>query len=513
MHYCIYLRKSRKDDELAQQEDVLMRHETTLFTLAKNKNVAIDKIYREGVVSGDTIASRPVMQQLLNDVEQGIWDGVLVVEIERLARGATIDQGIVAQAFKYSNTKIITPMKTYDPNNEFDEEYFEFGLFMSRREYKSINRRMRAGELAAIQEGKYIRNIPPYGYKRKKLEGQKGFTLEPIPDQADVVRYIFDLYVNGIDGARLGCSKISRRLNAENIPTAKGGQWTVSTILTILRNPVYIGKVKWKSRPRVKKIVNGEIVESRPRAKADDQIIVDGLHEPIIEKTIWDNAQNYLSFNPPNPISEKKVLKNPMSGIMVCEICGRAITRRSYSKNADMLSCSNAECKNVGSYLTYVEEQLLINLKALSEEYRLTVKHYPQLSNNKSNDTLKLKNLNNELKKLQTQSDNIHDLLEQGIYTTQKFLERNKLLQDKINSIQKDIKAIESIPKIADKKTLEEFIINVEHVLDVYSVAPTNEKNELLKNIIKKVLYIKESGGQGHERDFRLTILPKLPNV
>ncbi|MCZ8518394.1 hypothetical protein [Paenibacillus sp. KR2-11] len=44
-----------------------------------------------------------------------------------------MDQGIVARTFKYSSTLIITPMRTYDPNNLNDEEYFEFGLFMSRR--------------------------------------------------------------------------------------------------------------------------------------------------------------------------------------------------------------------------------------------------------------------------------------------------------------------------------------------------------------------------------------------
>ena len=66
------------------------------------------------------------MQKLLLDVRQGKWKGVLVVEVERLARGETMDQGIVSKAFKVSNTKIITPMKTYYPNDEFDEEYFEF---------------------------------------------------------------------------------------------------------------------------------------------------------------------------------------------------------------------------------------------------------------------------------------------------------------------------------------------------------------------------------------------------
>lgn len=59
------------------------------------------------------------------------------MEIERLARGDTIDQGIVAQTFKYSGTRIITPARDYDPSSEADEEYFEFGLFMSRREYQT----------------------------------------------------------------------------------------------------------------------------------------------------------------------------------------------------------------------------------------------------------------------------------------------------------------------------------------------------------------------------------------
>ena len=154
MSYCIYLRKSRADKELCSEEEVLKRHETTLLELAKNRSYNITKIFRE-VVSGETLAARPQMQELLSEVENGLWEGVLVMEVERLARGNSVDQGIVSQAFKYSNTLIITPTKTYNPANEFDEEYFEFGLFMSRREYKTINRRLNAGRIAACKEGKY----------------------------------------------------------------------------------------------------------------------------------------------------------------------------------------------------------------------------------------------------------------------------------------------------------------------------------------------------------------------
>lgn len=165
--YCIYLRKSRSDENNpnVSMEETLARHEKTLLTLSKQMNLNITKIYRE-VVSGDTIASRPVVQELLADVESGIWSGVLVMEVERLARGDTIDQGIISQTFKYSDTKIITPIKTYNPNDEYDEEYFEFGLFMSRREYKVINRRLQRGREASVKEGNYLGSVPPYGYKR-----------------------------------------------------------------------------------------------------------------------------------------------------------------------------------------------------------------------------------------------------------------------------------------------------------------------------------------------------------
>ena len=193
--YVMYLRKSRTDMEAEQrgEGETLARHERALLELSDRLCLNLAGVYRE-IVSGETIAARPVMQKLLSEVERGLWAGVLVIEVERLARGDTIDQGIVAQTFKFSGTKIITPSKTYDPDNEFDEEYFEFGLFMSRREYKTINRRLQQGRLASVKEGKYVASVPPYGYDRKKLEHDKGYTLIPNPEEAEIVKLIFALF-------------------------------------------------------------------------------------------------------------------------------------------------------------------------------------------------------------------------------------------------------------------------------------------------------------------------------
>lgn len=146
MGYCMYLRKSRADAAFGAEntEQTLLRHERTLTSLAGRMSLPVTAVYRE-VASGETISSQYQMIKLLAEVEAGMWEGVLVMEIERLARGSTIDQGVIAQTFRCANTRIITPTKIYEPDNEFDEEYFEFSLFMSRREYKAINRRMQRG--------------------------------------------------------------------------------------------------------------------------------------------------------------------------------------------------------------------------------------------------------------------------------------------------------------------------------------------------------------------------------
>lgn len=277
MSYCMYLRKSRKDlqAETLHPGNTLLRHEKTLSDLSVSLSLPIDKIYRE-IVSGDSISSRPVMQTLLREVENNVWEGVFVMEIERLARGDSIDQGIVSRAFRYSHTRIVTPYKIYEPEDESDLEYFEFSLFLSRREYKAINRRMQAGRLASIQEGKYVGNIPPYGYDRIKLPDQKGYTLIP-NSEADAVRMIFSLYTESFRSI----PEIASFLNtATSFRPRRSSCFTYSSIRDILDNPVYIGKLRWNYRKSQSTFKNGQLSKHRPRQ--NDYLIVNGLHRALI---------------------------------------------------------------------------------------------------------------------------------------------------------------------------------------------------------------------------------------
>lgn len=524
--YCVYLRKSRADMEAEAhgEGETLARHERALMDLAKKQKLNITKIYRE-VVSGETIAARPVMQQLLTEVEKGIWSGVLVMEVERLARGDTIDQGLVAQTFKYSNTVIITPMKTYAPDNEFDEEYFEFGLFMSRREYKTINRRLQAGRVASVKEGKWVGNKKPYGYKIVKLQGQKGYTLEIIPEEAAVIKMIFELYTIGEeqpDGSikRLGSTLIANKLNALKIPPAISDKWTPSRILELMRNPIYIGKVRWNFRPEVKKMQDGIKTIERPRADAEDWLIYDGLHEAIIDEDLFYKTQDYLKDNKPKPAPNKKPIKNPLTGIIVCGQCGAKMVRRPYpNRTPDALVCPQSGCKNISSYLSHVENRILVSLQQWLTEYKLqlSIENKESISNTEIEVKKQtVKKLEDEIIGLNKQMSNIHNFLEQGIYTTETFIDRSKIINEKLNQLKNNLnilnKSLEEDTKV--QKSIVEFIPKVEHVLEVYNLIEDPEvKNALLDEIISKAVYTKTKrvGKDKNFDDFELIVYPRMP--
>lgn len=506
-YYAAYLRKSRKDMEAEShgQGETLARHEKRLRDYADSIGIKISKFYKE-VVSGETISARPIMQQLLTDVENGMWSGVLVVEVERLARGNTLDQGIVSNAFQYSNTKIITPLKTYDPNNDYDEEYFEFGLFMSRREYKKINQRLHEGILASVKEGKHVGTASPYGYEKYKLPKQKGYSLKINSDELEMIKLIFNLYINGN-----GLEFISKRLNDLGFKPRRGKEFSKSTITHILTNPVYIGKIKYTDKATTKKVINGEII--RVKNENRDIIYVDGLHEPIIDLDTWNKAQNIRKSN---SISRAKVdysLKNPMASILKCGICGRTMHRvTNNSRNDVRICCKNCK-ENIGSNISFVEDKLLQALDILLKDYKIKL-----LNNDNSDIDMLLKinensilNYKTELDKLKQQLNKTYDLLEQDIYTKEIFLERSNSIKQQIIEINNNIENLKTENKtLTKKKDNKEILIpQIEKVIESYYLTDNIEiKNKLLKSVLEKVEYLKITPKS--KEDFNLKLYPKL---
>ncbi len=522
--YCIYLRKSRADEELERsgEGDTLARHRKALLDLAQQKGLPITKIFEE-IVSGESIAARPQMQALLSEVESGVYAGVLVMEVERLARGNTMDQGLVAQTFKYSDTKIITPVKTYDPNNEFDEEYFEFGLFMSRREYKTINRRLQRGRMTSVSEGKFLGSRAPYGYERYKLTGEKGFSLRPIEPQANIIKYIFDLYTVGEstpDGnvVRLGCSKIARRLNDDGVETMTGASWTSATVRDMLRNPVYAGKIRWGKRKQEKRIEDGKIEKVRINNKNEGCVLVDGLHKAIVSEAQFNAAQELLDKNPPRPLGEKGVVTNPLAGLIVCGVCEHHMQRRPYSrKYPATLICPTVGCECVGARFDLVENRILKILSEWLDKYYIYLKspHKPKNPKDDVSKTL-LKSQKAELKRLEAQKNKVYEAYENGIYDLQTFLERSREVTKKIDETSSRISELEKEKDRSEdrQKSFALLVPKIKRILEDYESLPPQERNTLLSEVLEKAIYSRYKSGRwtGVLDDFEIEVFPKIPH-
>lgn len=521
--YCIYLRKSRADLEAEAhgEGETLSRHRTALTELAKRMKIKVDKIYEE-VVSGETIAARPQMQRLLSEVGAGEWTGVLVMEIERLARGDTMDQGLVAQTFKYSNTKIITPIKTFDPSNEFDEEYFEFGLFMARREFTITNRRLVRGRQASAMEGKYVGSIPPYGYNKVKLPDQKGFTLEINEEQAEVVRMIFDWYVNGLEVKgkvkTLGLHAIAVKLNELGIKSQVGKDyWTVYAVRNMIANPVYIGKIRWGYR-KVKKVVEPDGTRRKLRTPANEgeYILCDGLHEPIISEELFNKARETIFLKKFTTTKHSETLLNPFAGILYCAKCGASMTRTK-SLNFTRLNCPRAGCKNVSSNFDLIEERVLSVLRSWVTEYSIDKKKIKSQENTKTQIKNAIATAEKEKKDCENQLNKVYDFFERGTYTEKVFKQRSAALEEQLIVINEQISNLNTQLELVEerKKAQIEFVPAVKHLLDVYDEIDAEEKNNLLKSVIERITYEKDV--DAHYRNvsadsFTIGILPRLPN-
>lgn len=523
MSYCIYLRKSRADAEaeLAGEGETLARHENALLALAKRQTLPVTKIYKE-ILSGETIAARPAMQELLHDVTSGIWEGVLVMEIERLGRGNTLDQGIILNAFQYSGTKIITPVKTYDPNNEFDEEYFEFSQFMARREYKTILRRMQRGREASAKEGKFVGSVAPYGYRRIKLKNEKGFSLAIEPKEADFVKLAFSLYAYGDpqpDGtaADIGRATIAKRFTQMGARPRRGGTWAVSSITAMLKNPVYIGKIHWNRHPHKKTAQNGEIKIARPLS--DAFILADGLHEPIISEEVWNIVQEKMRrHSRPAGIGEE--IQNPLAGIVRCSYCGAVMQRRPYPKTEQPASliCTTHFCPQISTALPIVEKRILDALSVWLRQYTFSQKtESPSIDSfSEKIRTLKalLASLQKEWAVLEKQQKNAFDFLEKGIYTPEVFKERTEILEKKLSACKKSIANTENVLSELEntEKRQSALIPEIKTLSEIYECLSPAEQNRMLKELLDHVVYQKNVNGRWHHSpdDFSITLYPKL---
>ena len=495
--YAIYLRKSRADMEAEKlgEGETLARHKKILTELSARKGFYIGEIYQEIVSGADKIEDRPEIKRLIEDCYAGKWAGILVVEVSRLSRGSQGDAQIILDMLKYGNRNngvlVITPTKTYDiAHNSDDEEYMEFELFMSRREYKMIKRRMDRGREQSVVEGNYMGSYRPYGYDILKTKTAR--TLVPNEEEAPIVKLIYEWTVKD----NLTPYKIASKLTAMGVPTYSGDpEWSKETVKTILTNPTYVGKVRWNDRMQVKTMVNGELVTSRPRSNHTERyMLYDGKHKDraLIDEETFNTAS--ARFHSDKTKGGLK-LKNILAGLLVCQSCGKVMCYQEYSTKPTVqprFTHKQSNICRVKSVLASdVMNAVIHSLKLYIEDFECKIDNLPDVDENTLQSQIQA--LQNEQRKIEKKLAKLFDAWEDEKISDNEFVERKAVNTERIESIEKQIYEIED--SIPEKEEYQEMIMLFTDALESLKdeTLDADIKNTYLKRIIDKIEFSREN--------------------
>ena len=371
-----YLRKSQSDDPLLTVEEVLEKHEQMLDDWVERNLPEAGKVPAQNrlreIVSGETIEKRPKMLELLRRIESPKIKAVLCVEPQRLSRGSLKDIGHLVEILRFSNTIVITMQYTYDLRDDRDRELFERELMRGNEYLEYYKRIQQNGRLQSVRNGNYLGTKPPYGFKKTHYkEGKKDcYSLEPIPEEARIVKLIFEMYRDGY-----GSHKIARTLNDMGVKTQRGNKWSAESLKKMRTNEHYLGKVVWNKRKDTRSIEDGEVVVSRPLQQ--EYLVFPGKHPAIIDRELWDAVQEIRDKIP--PVKNKAKCVNPFAGLVTCQ-CGYGMSMRKYKKkdgterNPPRLLCTNqTDCGTASCLVSEMEEAVVRILKEAIEDFELQI--------------------------------------------------------------------------------------------------------------------------------------------
>lgn len=512
-----YIRRSRQDMEREKRtgEDTLAAQRQIMEKTLSDLKVPYF-VYSE-IGSGDKIETRPVFQQLLKELQSGIYNAVAVREISRLGRGSFADNGIIYDLFT-QGLYIITPYRIYDPANPSDCRMVRFELFFSREEFEMIKERLTSARYTYAAEGRWVTGSVPYGYRLNNKKGK----LEIHEDEAEVVRFIFNAFVYGLE-VKGKIKDVSYQSIATYLSKVMGipsprhvACWNMLTVKRILNNPAYVGTLIYRKTKRA----GGKVIY-RP---SDEWIVHENAHEPIIERELWDKAQEKIKRSKKGPSLKLDFLPCELAALVRCGRCGRRMVRQyqaqHYHKKSGGESVYRKEflwCKTYGcTFVKYrdVEEKILrfleeikeIDFDVLIEKYRET---YQQQKKNKY-DAGKISELvTDRIGDLKRRLQFICQKYEEGIYDDETFLMRKKEIENELNRLKSiDLQNDNGNEETEDdlESVIKKYKGKVISYLEAYKLAEhKTTKNNLLHAIIDEIILTKTDKGK-----FDLHIIPKI---
>lgn len=470
-----YVRVSTdKQEELSPDSQ-----EKLIKDYAKKNNIVILKIFYEIGVSGRSADKRPAFQEMIASAKskEHPVDAILVWKFSRFARNQ--EESIVYKSLlkKQNNVDVISVSEPLidGPFGSLIERIIEWmDEYYSIRLSGEVFRGMKENAMRGAFQAR-----PPLGYKI--VEHGKPPVI--IPEEADVVRMIFDKYVN----CSMSFFDIARHLNKLGLKTSHGKAFERRSVEYIIQNPIYCGLIRWNRTENATNNIKDK----------DEWIIVDGEHEAIISKELFNQAQERFRITyKPTGTRPSSTYKHWLSGLLKCPDCGRTLTANTlYRRNGvaySYFSCygyNKGKCNKPNGVSSLVLENEVISTiaEALNSgvfEYEL--REYEPIERVDECSLIKKR-----LDELVPKEERIKASYREGIDTLAEYKENKRLIQEERERLESQLNELLNQSSSSNddyNKIMLQRIRNVYDILisDNYT---TTQKNEALKQVVDKIIY------------------------
>ena len=384
-----------------------------------------------------TSSNRPGFQEMIRFVRSSSHpaDAIIVWKFNRFARDR-MDSVTHKHLLKKSGVEVISINEKVDdsPAGRMLE-----GIIETVDEFYSSNlgQDIRRGMRQAASMGFFVASVPPYGYRKKKVEhnGRERSTLEVVPREAATVKRIFELADSGI-----GLKTIADRLNSEELLTRTGTRWSNTSLHKVLSNEAYVGTLVWGSEKKAR-------TRKSKHFSDEPEVRVEKAWEPLVPKAVFKRVHASMksrrpAMRHPRVSSSTFMLTGPSS----CGRCGSALTGHvarsgkyryymcSGRNKRGISSCSQGMVRREvleGAVLNRVQNVLLHedNLSKLVREVNREIRK------ERSSITNHLNRIDEERKELQARLDRYFEAFETGSLAPVDLQERVSELKNKISDL------------------------------------------------------------------------------
>ena len=418
-------------------------------------------IFIDEGISGRT-TKRPAFNQMIGiaKTKPKPFDAILLWKFSRFARNR--EDSIVYKSMLRKQCGIDVISISENIGDDKMSVIME-AMIEAMDEYYSINlgEEVRRGMNEKVQRGEAV-TIPSFGYDIEN--GQ----YIPNPETAPVVKEIFADFLDG-----KGLVTIARELNENGYRTRRGNKFENRTVRYMLKNPVYIGKIRWTPTGK-----------ANHRKDCKDTLIIDGTHEPIISREIFDKVQTKLSkgsvkYMRENPAKEPFMLQ----GLVRCSDCGATLCMSANYTSLQCYAYAHGKC-NVSHSISLKKINALV-IQTMDRCIETSSFHLEITSKTKTDENIPLL-MARENKKL----ERIKDAYENGVYTLDEYKKSRDSVQSKINELEEKFRTQQSeqTDEQAEMEKFRDKLIPVMPSLKTPAV-PESMKNSILKSFVRRIVF------------------------